>query len=660
MASEKHEFLRIDLITKRRNFFLALSCVAITLLLFRYVLRYVFDSRFNMPQRYEQVVWLDSPWGFPQDTLRVWLSYLGKPASDQKEVITQLVGIANGDRAISLAELRRKYLYLSPASISSDDLYINVAPAGSFNSLIASFKALASAGFASVQAGTFWKPTVYSFAIRAKLENSNQIFRRTFHFRAWVPVEKMLLWLSLTLMIYLVTTLSVRGTTTLMRNPQRPIDLLRNQWMRISNQLRKKSIIFEIEEARHQMEELFPQKKAFKRSGIHIAHRRIQTITISGDFYNFIPRSDESFGIYFVDVEGQGLFASNQARSLYQALTVEDWGMENAGRELEKADELVRQGAIFQKEEAAFCMNFTEIDPKKMEIRHANAGMPFPLLFKRGEAEPHILRAAGVYVGAGYSNYPVKPKMVVEKVGDGDLLVIASDGILEARDSRGRIFGQKGITAAVYRTRDKSPEEIADEIIWAVQKHTGKEEPDDGQTLVIVQIGQPVVETHLVELKTLEKRNGVFSLMNAGDTGSVCHNELRKQLKTWAQSQGFADQRRITQVWAATWEAIQNAVKFGSKSGDVIHIRLIPPGQEGFLEVEMTQPLLWEDWDKCLGNRRKEEVNESGQILMGGTVVMLWLADEIRVTDLGRRIIMRFSSKVAPQRKVSPEMHPRD
>ena len=104
--------------------------------------------------------------------------------------------------------------------------------------------------------------------------------------------------------------------------------------------------------------------------------------------------------------------------------------------------------------------------------------------------------------------------------------------------------------------------------------------------------------------------------------------------------------------WAATWEAIQNAVKYGSRPGDVIHIRLIPPRDDGCLEVELRQPLLWEDWDTMLGDRKKSEVH-NGHILMGGTVIMLWLATEIQVVLLGRRITMRFSPEAVPERKVT-------
>ena len=300
-------------------------------------------------------------------------------------------------------------------------------------------------------------------------------------------------------------------------------------------------------------------------------------------------------------------------------------------------------------------MNFTEIDPEQMVIRYANAGMPFPLLSRLNQAQPEFLQAAGIYVGAGYGRYPVKPEKVEVQVGEGDMLVIVSDGILEARDKQGRIFGHRGITAAVTRVRDESPDMIASEIIEAVKRHIEQEEPEDDQILVVVQIGQPILETQLVNVETLEAKDGVFRLMNAGDTGSACHNELRQSLKEWAFL-NEVELQRGAQIWSATWEAIQNAVRYGSNPRDIIQIRFISSQPKGCVEIEVRQPLIWEDWDKVLGDRRKQVV-QTDQILMGGTVIMLWLADEIRVSDLGRRITLRFSPKIASLRKISPEKY---
>ena len=445
----------------------------------------------------------------------------------------------------------------------------------------------------------------------------------------------------------IVIGFSLPGVARVMQMGMRQRERRRDEERRKVEQQR---LALEVGEAATQLGKLFPKSGTFKMPGICLAHRNVQATSVSGDFYNFIPRSGGSLAIYFVDVQGHGLPASLQARSLYQTLMDGDWGMGDARSELERADELVTRGVLFQKERVGLCMNFTEVDPQRGIIRHANAGMPFPLLFRWGQSHPESIQAAGVYIGAGYSRYPAEPSVTETTAGSGDILVIASDGILEARDRRGRIFGQKGILAAVSRRRDESPEEIATEILRAVEKHIGREEPDDDQTLVVVQIGERIMETRLAPVTTLEGENGTFRLVNAGDTGAACHDELREKVKAWGEAQQYHE-RRIRQIWAATWEGIQNTIKYGSKRGDVINIQLIPADEDGLLGVEIKQPLIWEDWNKYLGRSKKLEA-QSDRLLIGGAIIMLRLANEVSVGDQGRRVTMRFAPGIIPEPKV--------
>lgn len=423
------------------------------------------------------------------------------------------------------------------------------------------------------------------------------------------------------------------------------------RWVRMNAQRRiQRRLFFEVEQAQLLMEGLFPQEQAVVREGFSMAHRRREATTVSGDFYNFVRRGDGSLGIYFVDVEDHGLPASQQARALYQALSDNQWGLGNARHEMERADELVRRGVIFQREDVALCMNFTEIDPQKMEVRHANAGMPFPMLFRSGESQPMQLLAEGVFVGAGYSSYPVQPEAAEAAVGNGDILLLFSDGILEAKDQHGRIFGRNGIIAAVSRTRDQSPERIADEVIRAAGVHAGTEKPEDDQTLMVIRFGEGSGGVPRSRVRTLEREGTVFSLLNAGDTGAASHNELREPVKVWCLEQGFKEEKMVAQVWMATWEAIQNAFKHGSARGDVIHIQLIPPSQSGRLGVEVRQPLLWEDWVDVLGEEMQRRVRETKEVFMAGTATMIWLTDEVQVTELGRTVTMWFSPDGRPDR----------
>src|SRR5439155_11088650 len=66
----------------------------------------------------------------------------------------------------------------------------------------------------------------------------------------------------------------------------------------------------EVQAARENMRRILQLPEGpVEREGLKLAHRLRQSTTISGDFYNVIPRGDGTLGIYLVDIEGHGLRA---------------------------------------------------------------------------------------------------------------------------------------------------------------------------------------------------------------------------------------------------------------------------------------------------------------------------------------------------------------
>ena len=418
----------------------------------------------------------------------------------------------------------------------------------------------------------------------------------------------------------------------------------------------------EIEQARENMRQVLQLPESpFRREGIELAHRLKQSTTISGDFYQLIPRQDGSLGICLVDVEGHGLVASQTAQDLHRLLTDSslNWGLGEPREQLRIADRRVSEEFGDRKISATMC--FAEIDPASKLIRFANAGMPYPLLFRRGESQPEVLRAAGFYVGDGYSRFPAQPDRAEVSVSEGDLLVLFSDGIPEAANSQGRTFGQLGVINAVETVLSLDPEKVADTILHEVRRHSGEDAPADDQSLLVVRIGEPPSEPPQVRpeiIKITETPDQLeASIWNAVGIGNELDGKLRLRIRTWVRNDrpAFADS-----IWAAIWEAIANAVKHGSERGDLVTLRLTR-ASGGRVEAVQVQPKRWPDADVTLGERRRREV----RALRGpsedepvadwlkkletdvGTAIMLKEASELRLTKNGGILTMSFDP--APQ-----------
>ena len=414
----------------------------------------------------------------------------------------------------------------------------------------------------------------------------------------------------------------------------------------------------EVERARENMRQVLQLPESpFRREGIELAHRLKQSTTISGDFYQLIPRQDGSLGIYLVDVEGHGLVASQTAQDLHRLLMDSslDWGLGEPREQLRIADRRVSEEFGDRKISATMC--FVEIDPVNKVVRFANAGMPYPLLFRRGESQPELLRAAGFFVGDGYSRFPAQPDRAEVSVSEGDLLVLFSDGIPEAPNPQGHTFGQLGVIMAVETAATFDTEEVADAILHEVRRHSGEYAPADDQSLLVVRIGEPPSEPPKVRAEIIRINEETSdqleaSIWNAEGIGNELDTKLRPRILSWVGKDRTAF---ANSIWAAIWEAAANAVKHGSVTGDFVTLRATRPSG-GRVETVLVQPKRWADADVTLGERRRREVralvgpSEEQSVaswLMKveadvGTAIMLKEASQVRLTKNGRILTMLF------------------
>ena len=123
-------------------------------------------------------------------------------------------------------------------------------------------------------------------------------------------------------------------------------------------------------------------------------------------------------------------------------------------------------------------------EPRAGRLHYANAGHPYPYLYRAGEGFLHRLEALDPILGAldvgagGYAErtLPWEP---------GDVLVMYTDGVTEARDIEGRMFEHASLEACIAETGTDSAEDLRDRILARISEHAGGGLQDDDLTLVI-------------------------------------------------------------------------------------------------------------------------------------------------------------------------------
>jgi serine phosphatase RsbU (regulator of sigma subunit)/HAMP domain-containing protein len=218
--------------------------------------------------------------------------------------------------------------------------------------------------------------------------------------------------------------------------------------------------------------------------GLTIAGRYRPSRDVGGDFYAILPLGGGRVGLAIADVSGKGIPAatlSARARYLLEAFCLDGRAPDEV---LERLNAVLTRDADTGMFVSLF---YGVLDPEARTLRCANAGHLPPLLLRAGAPGAAPLEARGILLGVDpEARYPV----VEMRVEPGDLLVLFTDGITEARNAAGEQFGDGQLAALLASLRHATPEDIVDRVMDFVTRWTSTG-PADDQALVIASVLPP-------------------------------------------------------------------------------------------------------------------------------------------------------------------------
>jgi serine phosphatase RsbU (regulator of sigma subunit) len=266
--------------------------------------------------------------------------------------------------------------------------------------------------------------------------------------------------------------------------------------LRFRHYLRSKQVEEQLAMARRVQFDLLPPGSLLTRD-IEFAARCVPAWQVGGDFYDAFETGDHQIALVLGDVSGKGLSAA-LLMGVVQGVVHASNGTgapANHEQSMERLNHLLCMKTARERFVSLFWCYF---DPVQSVLRYINAGHLPPLLIRRNEAgkfEVHKLdQGGGPVLG-------LLPGATYEQAGmsvlPGDLLVVFSDGILEAANSLDEEFGEERILPAVEESWAGSPTEICDAILAKVRVFLGKELPHDDQTLMVVRLQKvPAAAAH--------------------------------------------------------------------------------------------------------------------------------------------------------------------
>lgn len=201
---------------------------------------------------------------------------------------------------------------------------------------------------------------------------------------------------------------------------------------------------------------------------------------VGGDFYDFFLTDEDHLAILIADVSGKGVPASLfmvVARTLLQSrITGSDMLAEAVTEVNEKLCASNKNGMFVTAWIGVLTLS-TGV------LTYVNAGHNPPLL-GNGEKGYTFLKERGGFVLAGMEDTIYRQKEL--QLAPGDILFLYTDGVSEANDEAGSLYGEPRLQALLNSRRDTEPEQLAGTVWKEIQSFQGKAEQFDDITMLVL------------------------------------------------------------------------------------------------------------------------------------------------------------------------------
>ncbi len=257
---------------------------------------------------------------------------------------------------------------------------------------------------------------------------------------------------------------------------------LENSRLYAASRENERRLLSDLDTARDIQRQLLPQSVR-ETAGIDLAAVYMPARELAGDFYDFLSYGDARLAIAVGDVSGKGT-----AAALYASMAIGVLREHTADHKLTSAEMLTTMNGRLCASNISpgfVALLFAQYDARARQMTISNAGIPRPILVREGLVRE--LKIDGMPLGI----FPDTEYETLQlEMQPHDLLLFASDGILESMNARDEEFGF-GRLAEILRSVKSGTlsKEICGAIVSATDKFSGRpEEPHDDRTLVVMRI----------------------------------------------------------------------------------------------------------------------------------------------------------------------------
>ena len=206
------------------------------------------------------------------------------------------------------------------------------------------------------------------------------------------------------------------------------------------------------------------------------------------DFLEFNEPQDSRITVVIGDVSGHGIASALLMASARSALRQRS---NLAGSVSQIITDVNRQITEDVEDSGRFVTLFyLTVDPTRKTLNWTRAGHEPALFYDQNKKIFEELKGNGAALGLSINSaYEEKIRTGLEQ---GNIIVLFSDGIFEARNAKGQMFGKGAIKKIIQKHFHLSAKEILDNVFQKVTQFQGGSEFEDDATMIVIKVVEGV------------------------------------------------------------------------------------------------------------------------------------------------------------------------
>ncbi|MFU8790253.1 MAG: PP2C family protein-serine/threonine phosphatase, partial [Methylobacter sp.] len=201
---------------------------------------------------------------------------------------------------------------------------------------------------------------------------------------------------------------------------------------------------------------------------------------VGGDYFDYFYRDADRLDMIIADVSGHSIGPALFMVETRSAIRTQASGSGTPAETLSVLNNFLFED--LDRSDYFISLFYLQYNSANHQLSFANAGHPPPLLLSPYQSECRQLDADGLILGV---NKNVVFEERTTRLGQGDLILLYTDGLTEAENEAGEFFGLQRVSDILVQQAQKSPQAIIDALLEQLKQFCRSDSFNDDITLMV-------------------------------------------------------------------------------------------------------------------------------------------------------------------------------